>query len=70
MPTIKGLKTELRPCPFCGSDNLGLSEIFRVHCYGCGAEGPARSRMESAAKQWNRRERVVKVEIDCGKTGL
>jgi hypothetical protein len=41
--------SELKPCPFCGSDNVDhtfdsrteyLSEKHYGHCFDCGADGP------------------------------
>lgn len=50
----------LAPCPFCGSDNVGLETnrpsgfIFAV-CRDCGAEGPCEDHSNSAEDYWNRR---------------
>lgn len=58
---------ELKPCPFCGSDDLKVRKasfgVQYVLCTDCGAEGPPRdnlhetSRMSEkiAVEQWNNR---------------
>jgi Lar family restriction alleviation protein len=56
---IKGINEELRPCPFCGGENLGFSEIFKVRCYSCGSEGAFRQRKEAAVRAWNQRATQV-----------
>ncbi|WP_039858137.1 Lar family restriction alleviation protein [Novosphingobium pentaromativorans] len=52
--------SELKPCPFCGSRDVGYFEHvyarhFSVMCKSCGAEGPPRSEHEEAARLWNAR---------------
>ena len=51
----QGLDTPLRPCPFCGSEDLELSNThtpyYAARCNECGTEGPT-PRMGDA---WNRR---------------
>lgn len=35
--------TELKPCPFCGSDDLSTStqgSAVYIECLGCGSQGP------------------------------
>jgi Lar family restriction alleviation protein len=47
---------ELKPCPFCGSEVVGLYAGHRIICYRCGAEGPSMD--DEAAPNiagWNRR---------------
>ena len=48
--------TELKPCPFCGSNDVDhtfdarteyVDEKHFVHCRNCGADGP------SARRAWN-----------------
>lgn len=47
--------SELKPCPFCGSDLLNVvwinTYMCRVHCGGCGADG-ATCYSERAAVEW------------------
>lgn len=63
--------SDLKPCPFCGSDkilfivegnfkpweNEGLRLWYRCHCYNCGIDGGDTSResMKKAIEAWNRR---------------
>jgi len=61
---------ELKPCPFCGSNDIGNvsasysgpsntfhagDEIFAVNCRGCGASVPNRYRNDLVVEAWNRR---------------
>ena len=59
----------LKPCPFCGSEELDITmsdiDTFYVVCLGCGSCGRDEKRVEKAIASWNRRdvgERVVR----CG----
>lgn len=52
----------LKPCPFCGSDNIFVDEFWErydepyfVTCNGCGANGPYTRKKEEAIELWNRR---------------
>jgi len=50
----------LRPCPFCGSTDIGFFEhVFTgdhsVICRGCGGEGPRRMGRDGAVRLWNER---------------
>lgn len=52
---------KLRPCPFCGSDNLlreHADEIFYVVCDGCSGIGAEAETAEWADIKWNRREKA------------
>lgn len=50
--------SELKPCPFCGS--LNVHAIYApdcwVKCLDCGAGGPERNSIETAAEAWNGRQ--------------
>ena len=55
---------ELKPCPFCGNDDLEILlefnpmlkyEYFRVLCSCCGASSCGHLHKEIAIKRWNRR---------------
>lgn len=53
-------KTELLPCPFCGSDQVGWMIVTsnprqKVVGCACGAEGPPRSKRADAIAAWNTR---------------
>ena len=59
---------ELKPCPFCGSEKIGVrrrrggrpghqAPYYReiVYCKKCGAESGLGKRPGAAVKRWNRR---------------
>lgn len=55
---------ELKPCPFCGSDCVGLasadrkdSKLKHVGCFNCGACGAVFFNEKEAISAWNRREK-------------
>lgn len=52
--------TELKPCPFCGSENVRDNYdwgYFWVECVDCGCNGPRSfENFEWAIQKWNRRE--------------
>ena len=52
-------KTELKPCPFCGSKNIDLVDysavIVFVQCDDCCATFPQFDTKEEAIEAWNRR---------------
>lgn len=58
---------ELKPCPFCGSKDIGVYEIrsencsvfHYVLCRTCWAKSIADFKQEIAVKAWNRRETDV-----------
>jgi Lar family restriction alleviation protein len=64
MPEVKE-PPELKPCPFCGSDNVTSSpcssslepgvmkDVF--HCSNCGSYGPIGKNKEKAKMLWNSR---------------
>ena len=49
----------LKPCPFCGSEELDIwqndVDNYFVVCIGCGASGRDERRVEKAVEVWNRR---------------
>lgn len=57
---------ELKPCPFCGSTNVHMSDgekdwMQYVYCEDCNAIGPDGNTMISYAEAWNQRaERTCK----------
>ena len=48
---------ELKTCPFCGSNKVGLlwEPSPTVTCNECSAEGPIGSCKDDAYKRWNKR---------------
>lgn len=53
-----GMEGELKPCPFCGSDEVQMYSpmdgSYKVICF-CGASGAESHDWEKAAAYWNRR---------------
>ena len=51
--------TELKPCPFCGSDRVygtkARKGVYRVECWCCGASVESVYGIEKAIKWWNTR---------------
>lgn len=58
-PTVFELKGKpVRPCPFCGDDEIHLVEEGGIHwccCTSCGVEGPARDSRSGAVAKWQAR---------------
>ncbi len=49
---------KLKPCPFCGSENINLRAAMGetwVFCHGCAASTNMKSSEESAVTAWNQR---------------
>ena len=49
--------TELKPCPFCGSKNIGDTGLWRhvITCHQCGAKSAPFSSWDNAVNAWNNR---------------
>ena len=45
---------ELKPCPFCGSKNVGDMNGW-VQCFNCNAGGPNGNTKQQAVDAWNKR---------------
>lgn len=63
---LKGAKqkTELLPCPFCGSTNLSYDgywccefDGFYVRCLNCDASSTPKGTKSAAKKAWNTRKK-------------
>lgn len=56
------MTNEIKPCPFCGSNNIKLSENmftgFTVICYGCGLDAGFYGHHEKSKtiEAWNKRQ--------------
>lgn len=51
-------EAELKPCPFCGSKDVTVYELYPssyARCRVCGAEGSLRDSHDEAVAAWNRR---------------
>lgn len=64
---------EIKPCPFCGSDALFVSERNSksyVRCGKCYAYGPDGKNKEEAIERWNSapRKEDVDMEKNCGRS--
>ena len=68
---------KLKPCPFCGSKEVGIFDIHpvpltRVCCLECGGNGSHEKENERAIDKWNQRADIFKVETtekeDIGKS--
>ncbi|MCK4983705.1 MAG: Lar family restriction alleviation protein [Victivallaceae bacterium] len=54
----KKKKEKLKPCPFCGSENLTINHDYYpswISCEGCGSLGPEDEDTQEAEKKWNTR---------------
>ncbi len=61
---------KLKPCPFCGGNDVVAEETYTsgyVRCRGCGAEGGFRYSHDEAVAAWNRRtnakELVARINV-------
>lgn len=49
---------KLKPCPFCGSDDVSvidIAKVWMVKCESCLACGTVTTKENTAIKAWNRR---------------
>lgn len=46
---------KMKPCPFCGGDNIEIESSRWAYCIDCGAEGPLCENESDAIESWNRR---------------
>ena len=63
---------ELKPCPFCGSDDVScdiLEDVYYVECWDCSAKVESYNGMEDAIAGWNSRatnlDELLKVADEC-----
>ena len=49
---------ELKPCPFCGSDDVTCNrfeDVYYVECFSCSAKVESYNVLEDAVARWNAR---------------
>ena len=59
---------EIKPCPFCGSENLSVGGFGNyIKCKNCGTAGPDGSTLNEAFDKWNSalRKEDVEMEKNC-----
>jgi Lar family restriction alleviation protein len=59
------MSDDLKPCPFCGGKDIDgkMHKDGRVHCYRCGADGPAVPySYDDKAFTWNNRTTLAEIE--------
>lgn len=63
---------ELKPCPFCGSEDVtcdSLEDVYYVECFGCSAKVESYNGLEDAVAGWNARaidrDAILKVADEC-----
>lgn len=52
------MSEEIKPCPFCGSEDVEVFPNYGRYfaaCCDCGSEGPNKERKEEAIRKWNQR---------------
>jgi Lar family restriction alleviation protein len=58
--------SELKPCPFCGSESAEAERAFGFYwigCHNCGAKGGSDLLKEKAIEAWNRRADDIDIPI-------
>lgn len=71
-------KIELKPCPFCGSDDVtwfyGLEDEHYVECLDCCAKVESYNGLEDAVAGWNERaidrDDLLKVADECDRADV
>ena len=49
-------ETKLKPCPFCGGDEIEAGTVGYAYCINCDAEGPHTQTKADAIEAWNKRD--------------
>ena len=56
------VNNNLKPCPFCGSNNVskleGICNYYYVKCLACSCIGPKHDSRRQSVKAWNKREQI------------
>ena len=59
-------KSKLRPCPFCGGEEIEAGTVGYAYCLNCDAEGPRAKTKAAAIKAWNYRPgNTINEQIGC-----
>lgn len=63
-------KPILKPCPFCGGDDLSLTHdshdaVCWVYCNGCYSTGRAGHTEDQTASHWNTRPQPTEAQIEA-----
>ena len=69
---------ELKPCPFCGSDDVFCSQGSEgedyVECWDCSAKVESYNGMDDAIAGWNSRaidrDELLKIADECKRTNI
>ena len=68
---------ELKPCPFCGSDDVScdiLEDVYYVECWDCSAKVESYDGIEDAVAGWNARaidrDALLKVADECDRVDV
>ena len=68
---------ELKPCPFCGSEDVScgrLEDVYFVECWDCCAKVETYNGIEDAVKTWNTRaidrDELLKVADECERANV
>lgn len=71
-------RIELKPCPFCGSDDVfcsqGLEGEDYVECWDCSAKVESYNGMDDAIAGWNSRaidrDELLKIADECKQANI
>lgn len=68
---------ELKPCPFCGSDDVicdMFEDVYFVECWDCCAKVESCNGLEAAVVRWNTRvidrDDLLKVADECDRADV
>lgn len=72
------IEIELKPCPFCGSNDVvfgaGLEDEYYVECWDCSAKIESCKSLEEAITGWNCRainlDELLKVADECDRADV
>lgn len=57
------MNKEVKPCPFCGGEDIRYEEddLIVIYCYECDCQSRRCETIEEAIEAWNRREPMDKI---------